>query len=67
VPLVWLPLIGWGLARADAQRRAAGDPPAALLVGLALGGALWQCLEYAVHRFVFHNEPNSAWGVTVRV
>ncbi len=64
---MWLPLIGWGLARADAQRRAAGDPPAALLVGLALGGALWQCLEYAVHRFVFHNEPNSAWGVTVRV
>ena len=62
---MWLPLIAWGLARADAQRRAAGEAPAMLLAGLVLGCALWQALEYAVHRFVFHNEPNSAWGVTV--
>ncbi len=67
VPLVWLPLIAWGLTRADAQRRAAEYSPAMLLAGLLLGGTLWQCLEYAVHRFVFHNEPTSAWGVTVRV
>ncbi len=63
--MFWLPIIAWGLARAEAQRRAAGGPLSLLLAGLALGAALWQCLEYAVHRFVFHNEPSSMWGVTV--
>ena len=65
VPLVWVPLITWGLACAEGQRRAVGGPLSQLLAGLVLGAALWQCLEYAVHRFVFHNEPTSAWGVTV--
>ena len=62
---MWVPFIAWGLARAESQRRAGGGPLTLLLAGLALGVALWQCLEYAVHRFVFHKEPCSAWGVTV--
>ena len=39
---MWVPLIAWGLARADCQRRAAGDPLAQLLAGLVLGVVLWQ-------------------------
>ena len=64
---MWLPYIAFGVARADMQRRAAGDPPAQLLAGLALGMGLWQVLEYVLHRFVFHYEPSDVVGITVRV
>lgn len=59
VPCLWLPVT---LACLVAAR----SLPVPLLLAAALGGAtLWQLMEYAIHRFVFHREPCGYWGVTL--
>ncbi|KAK9806383.1 hypothetical protein WJX72_012279 [[Myrmecia] bisecta] len=62
VPLCWIPvllllgtyILGFqqGLSRAVLGRAAAGV-------------LLWQLIEYCVHRFLFHAEPTSYWGITL--
>ncbi len=36
-----------------------------LLLTCVAGMFIWQVMEYAIHRFVFHREPSGYWGVTV--
>ena len=64
--MVWTPVILWGIHRALGASAAAGLSTTVVLAALALGFLLWQALEYSIHRFVFHQEPSSYWGVTVR-
>jgi dihydroceramide fatty acyl 2-hydroxylase len=61
VPLVWLPVFG-GLCAAALRR---GVPPASLAALQVQGVLLWQGLEYAIHRFLFHARVGSSyWGIT---
>lgn len=32
---------------------------------LLCGLILWQCTEYCIHRFLFHVQPRSYWGITL--
>ena len=58
-PLIYLPVIGYLLARAVGyEGLAAGS-----VIGVfALGIAGWSLTEYLLHRFVFHFEPDGRWG-----
>jgi len=60
VPILWLPLALAALAHAVA---AAGLVAAAGYA--ALGFAAWLCLEYALHRFLFHAHVVSRAGITL--
>jgi dihydroceramide fatty acyl 2-hydroxylase len=61
VPLLWLPLFTASLVGAVAAHGV--QPPWAIAL-LTLGVLGWQLLEYLIHRFVFHAELNSRWGIT---
>lgn len=67
VPLVWAPVVAWGISTALRSRAEIGASAAAVVAALLLGFLIWQALEYSIHRFVFHQEPSSYWGVTVGV
>lgn len=61
VPLVWLPIfVGVQAYCASAL----GVSMAALLCWLLVGVLAWQGLEYAIHRWVFHANLTSYWGIT---
>jgi sterol desaturase/sphingolipid hydroxylase (fatty acid hydroxylase superfamily) len=58
-PLIYLPLIGYLIARAIGHENLS----VASVVGVfALGIVAWSLTEYMLHRFVFHLEPDSHWG-----
>lgn len=62
VPLVWIPIYA-ALSLRALQRY---DVPLLQLAALQLQGiALWQLLEYIIHRFFFHLQVGSYWGITV--
>jgi sterol desaturase/sphingolipid hydroxylase (fatty acid hydroxylase superfamily) len=61
VPLVWLPAAALLAARAVRWLRL---PPAQLAALQLQGVLLWQALEYAIHRFLFHAQVDSYWGIT---
>ncbi|KAG1653765.1 hypothetical protein FOA52_006495 [Chlamydomonas sp. UWO 241] len=62
VPLVWLPLfVAVQVYCASVLAVGAG----ALVGWGALGVVAWQGLEYLIHRFVFHADPSSYWGITL--
>jgi sterol desaturase/sphingolipid hydroxylase (fatty acid hydroxylase superfamily) len=56
--LLWTPLVVWLLWRSFAVRRLDGGAVVALA---AAGLIVWSFTEYAMHRFVFHLQPTSAW------
>lgn len=59
VPLLWLPLFTASLAWAGAEL------PVAHAAALVLAGVVaWQLVEYCIHRFAFHAESDSYWGIT---
>lgn len=50
--VVWTPAAGWLLASATA-------PAAARVAALVAGALAWTCIEYALHRWVFHLAPTT--------
>lgn len=62
VPCLWAPVY---VAVAAHARAAYAWPLPHLAALLALGVVLWQLLEYAIHRFVFHAPCTSYWGITL--
>jgi sterol desaturase/sphingolipid hydroxylase (fatty acid hydroxylase superfamily) len=58
-PLLYLPVIGLMFYIAIANHEMATWK---LAVGFAGGLAFWTFLEYVLHRFVFHWQPDSGWG-----
>lgn len=66
MPLVWGPVVTWCLLHAFREAAAAGATAGAVVGALAGGFLAWQALEYGIHRWLFHVEPCSYWGVTVR-
>ncbi|KAF8073176.1 FAH1 [Scenedesmus sp. PABB004] len=62
VPLLWLP--AWAALCAAAVSRH-GLRPAQLAAAQLAGVALWQALEYAIHRWLFHARVSSAAGITL--
>ena len=62
VPLLWLP--AWAAATA-ASATVLATPPSALLSLQLAGIVLWQALEYAIHRCLFHAPLTSYWGITL--
>jgi dihydroceramide fatty acyl 2-hydroxylase len=61
VPLLWLPLFTACLGRTVAAH---GTPLHAALGLVLLGVVGWQLLEYLIHRFIFHAELNTSFGIT---
>lgn len=62
VPLVWLPIYA-ALSSAAVRLHGVGAPQ---LLALQLQGiVLWQAIEYAIHRFLFHANVSSYWGITI--
>jgi 4-hydroxysphinganine ceramide fatty acyl 2-hydroxylase len=58
-PLVYLPVIGYLLARAVGHENLS----VLSVIGVfALGIVAWSLTEYVLHRFVFHLQPDSRWG-----
>ncbi len=60
VAAIWLPVIGYFVARAILTRPTEVSPltiPAGFLIGLAL----WTLAEYGLHRFLFHFHPRAPW------
>ena len=53
VVAIWVPVIAWLLVRASLALPAAG-----VAAGAAAGLASWTLLEYLLHRWVFHFEPD---------
>jgi dihydroceramide fatty acyl 2-hydroxylase len=62
VPLIWLPLVC--LSFWAALMRLA-TPPGACAAYAAGGLLAWRLVEYALHRWVFHAQPRSYWGITL--
>ncbi len=61
VPLLWIPIFSAALL----YSRWVWSVPSATLVSCVLVGVVaWQLLEYAIHRFVFHADLTSYWGIT---
>jgi sterol desaturase/sphingolipid hydroxylase (fatty acid hydroxylase superfamily) len=58
-PLIYLPVIGYCLYRAVAV---ANLPVTGTLAVFGAGIASWTLLEYWLHRFVFHFQPDNGWG-----
>src|SRR3712207_3860982 len=56
--VIYVPMTCWMLYLA-AQRGFSLD---AIALFFVCGLAIWSFVEYAMHRFVFHYEPKSAWG-----
>ncbi|KAF6260348.1 hypothetical protein COO60DRAFT_899705 [Scenedesmus sp. NREL 46B-D3] len=62
VPLVWFPIYA-AVSCAAARLYGVGAPQ---LLALQLQGiVLWQAIEYAIHRFLFHAHVSSYWGITL--
>ncbi|GBF98989.1 hypothetical protein Rsub_11575 [Raphidocelis subcapitata] len=62
------PQPGRGPAAAPGWWPAAAPPPPAaarLAALLAAGAALWQLLEYCIHRFLFHARGDGYWAITI--
>jgi sterol desaturase/sphingolipid hydroxylase (fatty acid hydroxylase superfamily) len=58
-PLIYLPVIGYLLARAVGHENLS----ALSVIGVfVLGIVAWSLTEYLLHRFVFHLQPDSRWG-----
>jgi 4-hydroxysphinganine ceramide fatty acyl 2-hydroxylase len=58
-PLLFLPVVGFCLARAiDHEGLAVGAVAGVFLIGLVA----WTFAEYVLHRFVFHFQPDTRWG-----
>jgi sterol desaturase/sphingolipid hydroxylase (fatty acid hydroxylase superfamily) len=58
-PLIYVPVIGFLLARAISHENLAVG---SVFGAFALGIVAWSLTEYLLHRFVFHLEPDSRWG-----
>jgi sterol desaturase/sphingolipid hydroxylase (fatty acid hydroxylase superfamily) len=58
-PLIYLPVIGYLLVRAVGHENLSAGAVAGVFV---LGIVFWSLVEYLLHRFVFHLEPDSRWG-----
>lgn len=62
VPLLWGPVFITFLLSA---RNAHSIPILLLPVWLGVGVVSWQLLEYIIHRFLFHSQPHTYWGITL--
>jgi sterol desaturase/sphingolipid hydroxylase (fatty acid hydroxylase superfamily) len=58
-PLIYVPVIGYLLARAVGHENLS---PLSVIGVFVLGIAAWSLTEYLLHRFVFHLQPDSRWG-----
>jgi 4-hydroxysphinganine ceramide fatty acyl 2-hydroxylase len=58
-PLLYLPVIAFLLVRAIGHEQLAIPAVGGVFVA---GIGVWSLGEYALHRFVFHLEPDSRWG-----
>ena len=58
-PLIYMPVIGYLIARAIDHENLS---VAAVAAVFGLGIVAWSLSEYLLHRFVFHLEPDSHWG-----
>ena len=58
-PLIYLPVIGYLLVRAVGHENLSAAAVAGVFL---LGIVFWSLVEYLLHRFVFHLEPDSRWG-----
>lgn len=58
-PLLYLPVIGLMIVLALGDR---GMSIGAVALGFVGGLAFWTLLEYTLHRFVFHWQPDTSWG-----
>jgi dihydroceramide fatty acyl 2-hydroxylase len=61
VPLLWVPIF---TAAAAHSCIALGVAAIQLFTLLMAGVIAWQLLEYMIHRFVFHADLRSYWGIT---
>eukprot|EP00798_Chlamydomonas_sp_ICE-L_P020005 gene20005-26718_t len=61
VPLFWLPIFS---AAALHSCISLGTSLADLVALLLVGVVAWQLLEYLIHRFIFHADLRSYWGIT---
>ncbi|CAM6092332.1 unnamed protein product [Calypogeia fissa] len=62
IPMVWVPVATAMIYTAVVKERV----PISRLPILAVGGILlWSCLEYLLHRFLFHMKTSSFWGNTI--
>lgn len=55
VPLVWIPLVILSMSKALAT----GLSGLSVLFFIVMGLVAWQLMEYSLHRFVFHSNPNT--------
>lgn len=62
VPTIWIPIY---LALGIRAVQQLGVPVLQLAALQMQGIVLWQLLEYLIHRFLFHAEVCSYWGITV--
>lgn len=62
VPCIWTPITAALLLQSILVWRASLPWLFALV---AAGLLLWQLIEYSLHRFIFHAEPSSYWGITL--
>jgi dihydroceramide fatty acyl 2-hydroxylase len=60
VVAVWLPVIAWFLVEAWQARPVTGMSAGQLAGGVLAGVLVWTCVEYVIHRFVFHFSPANA-------
>jgi sterol desaturase/sphingolipid hydroxylase (fatty acid hydroxylase superfamily) len=60
VLVIWLPAIGYFVARAVLARQP-GVVPLYLPIGYVIGLLVWTLFEYTLHRFVFHFRPRVPW------
>lgn len=58
-PLVFVPIIAALLAYGIGVE---AEPPLAALGWFVFGAFVWTPAEYALHRWIFHYEPQAAWG-----
>jgi dihydroceramide fatty acyl 2-hydroxylase len=61
IPLLWLPVAA---ACALWARHAHHADPALVTAWMLAGIPVWQLLEYSIHRFIFHANNSSYWGIT---
>jgi dihydroceramide fatty acyl 2-hydroxylase len=61
VPLLWIPIFTSVLCYSTRVLSAGTESTIACILA---GILAWQCLEYAIHRFAFHANLKSYWGIT---
>src|SRR5204862_2772724 len=57
---LYLPVVGYMLCVSLCQRHLSFVAVTALFL---LGVLLWTLTEYLIHRYIFHYEPNTRWGM----